>query len=203
MDERLAQASCIVFDVGNVLLTFEPDRVMELIPAEHRDALRQAMFGPDWRWAAFDLGAETNEDIAQSIADAADVPGGKDMVLYAVHHFPETMRPLPLYRLIPELKRMGKRLYALTNYCEPSFTYTMKRFVNLRLLDGVVVSNREKVTKPDPAIFALLTERFGVIPEETLFIDDSLPNVLSASAIGFKTWDYAGEDTLAAVDGTE
>lgn len=203
MDERLRQASCIVFDVGNVLLTFEPDRVMELIPAEHRDALRQAMFGPDWRWAAFDLGAETNEDIAQSMADAAGVPGGKDMALYAVHHFPETMRPLPLYRLIPELKQIGKRLYGLTNYNEPALTYTMERFENLKLLDGVVVSNREKIVKPDPAIFALLIKRFGVIPKETLFIDDSPQNVLTAASMGFKTWGYAGEDTLADVDGTE
>ncbi len=196
MDERLTQASCIVFDVGNVLLTFEPDRVMELIPAEHRDALRQAMFGPDWRWAAFDLGAETNEEIARSIADAAGVPGGKEMALHAVYHFPETMRPLPLYRLIPELKKMDKRLYALTNYNEPAFTYTMERFENLKLLDGAVVSNREKVTKPDPRIFALLTERYGVIPEETLFIDDSLPNVLAAKALGFSIWHYAGDGVL-------
>lgn len=196
MDERLTQASCIVFDVGNVLLTFEPDRVMELIPEEHRDAMRQAMFGPDWRWAAFDLGAETNEEIARSIADAAGVPGGKEMALHAVYHFPETMRPLPLYHLIPELKRMGKKLYALTNYCEPSFTYTKERFENLKLLDGAVVSNREKVTKPDPRIFALLTERYGVNPRETLFIDDSLPNVQAAEALGFTAWHYAGDGVL-------
>ena len=192
MDQRIERASRIVFDVGNVLLTFEPEKVMELIPKAHRDALRDAMFGPEWRWAAFDLGAESNEQIAQRIAQAAGVPGGEEMVLHALYHFPETMRPLPLYGLIPELKKMGKRLYGLTNYCEPSFTYTTERFPNLKLLDGVVVSNREKLAKPDPAIFALLTERFQVNPQETLFIDDSLPNVLAAEAIGFTTWHYAG-----------
>ena len=196
MDERLLQASCIVFDVGNVLLTFEPDKVMGLIPGKYRDAIRQAMFGPDWRWGAFDLGAETNEDIAKSIAEKAGVPGGKEMVLHALYHFPETMRPLPLYRLIPELKAMGKQLYGLTNYCEPSFTYTAERFENLKLLDGIVVSHREKVTKPDPAIFTLLIERFGVNPENALFIDDSLANVQTAKTIGFQTWHYTGEDTL-------
>ncbi|MBR5110066.1 MAG: HAD family phosphatase [Clostridia bacterium] len=201
MDERLKQASCIVFDVGNVLLTFEPEKVMGLIPQAHRDTLRQAIFGKDFRWAAFDLGVETNEDIARSMAEAANVPGGTEMVLHALYHFPETMRPLPLYRLIPELKKSGKQLYGLTNYCEPSFTYTQERFTNLKLLDGVVVSNREKIAKPDPAIFALLTERFGVNPREALFIDDSLPNVLTAAAIGFKTWNYAGEDTLPEADG--
>lgn len=196
MDKRLMQASCIVFDVGNVLLTFEPEKVMELIPEQHRDAIRQAMFGPDWRWGAFDLGAETNEEIARSIAEKAGVPDGEKMVLHALCHFPETMRPLPLYRLIPELKAMGKKLYGLTNYCEPSFTFTAERFENLRLLDGVVVSHREKVTKPDPAIFALLMKRYGVLPNESLFIDDSLANVQAAEAIGFHIWHYAGEHTL-------
>ncbi len=196
MDERLMQASCIVFDVGNVLLTFEPEKVMELIPAQHRDAIRQAMFGPDWRWGAFDLGAETNEVIARSIAEKAGVPDGEKMVLHALYHFPETMHPLPLYRLIPELKAMGKKLYGLTNYCEPSFTFTAERFENLRLLDGVVVSHREKVTKPDPAIFALLMERYGMLPSESLFIDDSFANVQAAEAIGFHIWHYAGEHTL-------
>ncbi|MBR3019145.1 MAG: HAD family phosphatase [Clostridia bacterium] len=192
MDQRITQVSCIVFDVGNVLLSFEPDRVMELIPQEHREALREAMFGSAMRWAAFDLGAESNERIAQSIAQAAGVPGGESMVLHALYHFPETMRPLPLYHLIPELKKTGKRLYALTNYCEPSFTYTRDRFPNLKLLDGVVVSNREKLAKPDHAIFALLAERFGVNPRETLFIDDTLPNVLAAESLGFRTWHYTG-----------
>ena len=122
------------------------------------------------------------------------------MVLHALYHFPETMRPLPLYRLIPQLKQMGKKLCGLTNYCEPSFTFTIERFENLKLLDGVVVSHREKVTKPDPKIFALLTERFGVNPENALFIDDSLPNVLAAEAIGFRAWHYADADTLSGTD---
>ena len=196
MDARLLKADAIVFDVGNVLLTFEPEKVASLLPAEHREALFRAMFGPDCRWAAFDLGAETNEAIAQSMADAAGVPGGKDMVLGAFYGFYKTMRPLPLYQMIPTLKSMGKQLYALTNYGEPAFTSACGAFPNLMQLNGMVVSSREKVCKPDPAIFALLIKRYGVIPEETLFIDDSLPNTLTAASIGFQTWHYAGNNVI-------
>ncbi len=196
MDSRLLETDSIVFDVGNVLLTFEPEKVASLLPEEHRNALSGAMFGPDWRWAAFDLGVETNEEIAQSMADAAGVPGGKEMVLHALYSFYRTMKPLPLYDLIPELKSMGKRLFALTNYCEPSFSSTYNYFPNLQLLDGAVVSAREKLCKPDPALFAVLTERYGLIPEKTLFIDDSLANVQSAQRLGFKIWHYAGENVI-------
>ena len=196
MDKRLMEAPCIVFDVGNVLLTFEPEQVALLLPKEHRQPLFDAMFGEDWRWGAFDLGAETNEDIARSMAQKAQVPGGEKMVLYALHHFHETMHPLPLYHLIPELKQMGKKLYALTNYNEPAFSLARDAHENLKLLDGQVVSAREKMVKPDHAIFRLLQSRYGLIPENTLFIDDSESNVLSAAALGFRVWHYAGEDRL-------
>ena len=198
MDARLLESDSIVFDVGNVLLTFDPAKVASLLPEEHRQALSQAMFGPDWRWSAFDLGVEGNEAIAQSMADAAGVPGGKDMVLHALYTFYRTMKPLPLYHMIPALKSMGKRLFALTNYCEPSFSFTYDAFPNLHLLDGAVVSAREKICKPDPAFFGVLTERYGLIPEKTLFIDDSLANVQSAQRIGFRTWHYAGGDVIPA-----
>ena len=196
MDARLLKADAIVFDVGNVLLTFEPEKVASLLPEEHREALFQAMFGKDWRWAAFDLGAETNEAIAQSMADAAGVEGGRDMVLHAFYDFYRTMRPLPLYHLIPELKRTGKRLFALTNYGEPAFSSTCEAFPNLQLLDGMAVSAREKICKPDPAFFGILIKRYGLNPGKTLFIDDSQPNALAAAAIGFQTWYYAGADIL-------
>ena len=197
MDERLLKARNIIFDVGNVLLSFEPEKVVSLLPAEHRDALAQAMFGPDWRWAAFDLGAETNEEIARSMAKAARVQGGEDMVLYAFIHFYETMNPLPLYGLIPELKGMGKRLFALTNYGEPAYSKAREHFPNLRLLEGEVVSSREKICKPDPRIFHLITSRFSLLPEETLFIDDSKANADSAAALGFQVWHYAENDVLS------
>ena len=196
MDERLSGAKNIVFDVGNVLLTFEPEKVSSLLPDEHREALSQAMFGPDWRWAAFDLGAETNEDIAQSVADSARVPGGRDMVLYAFLEFYRTMKPLPLYHMIPELKAAGKKLYALTNYGEPAFSSTCRAFPHLALLDGHVVSAREKLVKPDPAFFSLLLNRYGLVPGETLFIDDAAANAEAAARMGFKVWHYANGDVL-------
>lgn len=196
MDSRLVQANCIIFDVGNVLLSFDPEQVAKLLPEAHREAICHAMFDPDWRWSAFDLGVETNEEIAQSIADAAGVPGGREMVLHAFYHFHEIMRRLPLYHLIPELKAQGKTLYALTNYGEPAFTFARDAHPNLQMLDGEVVSSREKLVKPDPALFRLIAGRFGLNPPDTLFIDDSLQNAEAARALGFRVWHYAGDDRL-------
>ena len=190
MDERLLQAGTVVFDVGRVLLTFEPDRVASLLPAEHRAALKEAMFGPVHRWSEFDLGRKPNEQIAEEIAAAAGVPGGESMVLEALYRFPETMEPLPLYRCIDDLKRLGKKLYALTNYAEPSFSLTREAFPALKALDGEAVSSREKLCKPDKELYRRLIRRYGIDPAESLFIDDREENVRAAAELGFRVWHY-------------
>lgn len=196
MDDKLIRAETIVFDIGNVLLNFNTQRVCALLREEMRIPMHNAMFGPENRWGAFDLGAESNEAIAKRIATAAGFPDAWPEIIHILHRFPETMHPLPLSSLIPELKAMGKRLYALTNYPEPSFSISCDAFPFLQALDGAVVSSREKMVKPDPAFFRLLIDRYGLIPENTLFIDDLLPNIQSAEKAGFQTWHYAGENKL-------
>ncbi len=194
MDERLLKADAVVFDVGMVLLTFEPDRVASLLPAEHRQALKEAMFGPIHRWSEFDLGRKPNEQIAGEIAAAAGVPGGAEMVLEALYRFPETMEPLPLYRCIAPLKALGKKLYALTNYAEPSFTFTKEAFPALQELDGEVVSSREKLCKPEQALYRRLIDRYGIDPGRSLYIDDLEANARAGAELGFRVWHYSGPD---------
>ena len=196
MDERLLRAGTIVFDVGKVLLSFEPERVASLLPAEHRAALKEAMFGEIHRWSEFDLGRKPNEQIAEEIAGAAGVPGGADMVLEALRRFPETMEPLPLYRCIGGLKKLGKRLYALTNYAEPSFSLTRERFPALKELDGEVVSSREKLCKPEKELYRRLIDRYGIDPGESLFIDDRDENVRAGAEVGFRVWHYTDGDLV-------
>ena len=197
MDGRLTEAEAIVFDVGNVLLGFDPAKVTALLPAEYRDAMLRVMFGPEGLWYGFDLGQESNEAVAERIARAAGVPEAKDHALSLLTRFPDVMDPMPLYGMLADLRAMGKPLYALTNYPEPSFTLTCARFPHLiDQLDGVLVSSREKLAKPSPEFFRLLISRFHLTPDRTLFIDDSAANAAAAAALGFRVWHYAGADRL-------
>lgn len=197
MDARLLQADTIVFDVGNVLLFFDPEKVCAaLLPDDTREAMYKALFGPENRWGAFDIGLNDNETIARQIAQAAGFPHCWDQIIHILHHFHETMHPLPLYSLIPELKAMGKKIYALTNYPEPSFSLACQAFPAFGLMDGMVVSAREKLGKPDPAIFQLLMQRYQLVPAKTLFIDDLPGNIQAAKAAGLQTWHYSGEDKI-------
>lgn len=193
MDERFLKVQNIIFDIGGVLLSFSPEAACSLLPEEIRKDVQGAMFHEEWgrsRWAQFDLGVRSNKEIAVEIAEASGHPGCEEQILQLLETFPQTMNPLPLSGLIPELKAIGKHVYALTNYPEPSLTRTLERFAFFRHMDGMVVSSREKVMKPDEGIYRLLLERFRLKPEETLFIDDRLENIRAAERLGIQGWHY-------------
>jgi len=66
----------------------------------------------------------------------------------------------------------------------------------LRKFDGLVISGREGVTKPDPKIFEILCERHGFEPEQATFVDDSPANVATAIGLGFDAILFESSDQL-------
>ena len=73
------------------------------------------------------------------------------------------------------------------------------RFEFLDWFEGIVVSGEERVAKPDPRIFAVLLERFGLDPAATLFIDDAERNVAAARDAGMHAVVFTGADELRRV----
>ena len=65
----------------------------------------------------------------------------------------------------------------------------------LELLDGYILSFREKLIKPDPAIYQLLFDRFGLIPEECVFMDDTQANVDMAIQCGMHAFLFRGRES--------
>jgi HAD superfamily hydrolase (TIGR01509 family) len=49
-----------------------------------------------------------------------------------------------------------------------------------------LISAEAKYSKPDKRIYEILTERYSLVPEECLFIDDLEINVISAQAVGMR-----------------
>lgn len=79
-------------------------------------------------------------------------------------------------------------VYGLTNWSDETFPIARERFdYFLGKLDGIVVSGKEKMVKPNPEIFHLLLQRYNLIADECLFIDDNYENVKTASEMGFAT----------------
>ena len=85
-----------------------------------------------------------------------------------------------------ELHAAGVPLYALSNWSAEKFPIAEERFPFLSWFDGIVISGRVGMRKPDPRIFAHLAETFDLVPEETLFIDDSERTVEAARRAGYR-----------------
>jgi 2-haloacid dehalogenase len=85
------------------------------------------------------------------------------------------------------VRETGLPCYALTNMEAETYPLRLKRFSFLGWFDGTVVSGREGVAKPEPAIFRRLLDRFGLTPDTTLIIDDTKENLETASKLGFQT----------------
>jgi 2-haloacid dehalogenase len=88
--------------------------------------------------------------------------------------------------VLAEVKARGAPVYAITNWSAETFPPQRARFEFLSWFDGIVVSGEERVVKPDPRIFRILFERYGVAPESAVFIDDVARNAAAASALGIR-----------------
>ena len=90
----------------------------------------------------------------------------------------------------------GLAAHGLTNWPAETFWVAGRKAPVVGLLDGVVVSGQEGIAKPDPRIFDLAAERFGLDPRRTLFTDDREVNVAAAVERGFVGEVYTGPTAL-------
>ena len=78
------------------------------------------------------------------------------------------------------------RLFGLTNWSGETFHTAKKMYPFLDLFKGIVVSGDEKVKKPDPRLYQILIDRYGIQPDKSIFIDDTKINVEAAVDLGFQ-----------------
>lgn len=98
--------------------------------------------------------------------------------------------------ILKRLKEAGIPLYALSNWSHEAFPVAYERYDFMKEFEGLVVSGYEKLLKPDHAIYRVLMERYGINPEETVYIDDNKPNADAAAELGFKAIHFISSDQL-------
>lgn len=190
----------IVFDLAGVVFHWSPPQLLrETLPllapdAAAADGLVQRLFqgfAPGSDWAEFDRGQVAPAALAERIAQrtgiaAHDVRAVIDAVPAHLSANPGTVD------LMRRLKRAGHRLFYLSNMPAPYAAHLERAHGFFDLFDDGIFSARVQLMKPDPAIFAAAARRFGLAPAELLFIDDSLPNVDAARALGWQALHYRG-----------
>ncbi len=184
----------IVFDMGNVLVRFDPDFFMDregIRNPEDRKIVRRELFASA-EWAMMDMGLETEDSFEPKVL--ARIPERlREPVKRLLHGwaFPREMIP-GMEELAGRLKKAGYRIYLLSNASASQPEYWNMLPIS-RLFDGTMVSAFVKTVKPCPTIYRLFTETFHLKDEECLFIDDAPINVASAIACGWQGIVFHGD----------
>jgi 2-haloacid dehalogenase len=185
----------VVFDLGNVLIRWDP-RAPFVGRMDPGDVTR---FFTEVDFASFNH----EQDRGRSWSDArewlaARHPGHLRALDLYITHFRDSLRgPVPgSDDLVRDVRAAGRRVLGLTNWSAETFPLAETVAPAIALLEGVLVSGEVGVAKPDPTIFALLGDRFGLDPATTVVADDSLANVEAARAAGYVGLLFVDADTL-------
>lgn len=178
-------ANAVVFDVGNVLYDWNPRFLYERLtpPGPALDAFLQRVATKEWHFQ-HDAGrpfAETSAELS------ARYPEYADLIAAWGPRFTEQLGDmLPGMRnLVLDLEEAGVPLYAITNFSGEFWPPFRAREAELfDRFRGIIVSGDEILIKPDPAIYHLALDRFGLRAADTIFIDDRADNVAGAQSVG-------------------
>jgi putative hydrolase of the HAD superfamily len=174
----------VVFDVGGVLLEWDPPSVIAKLhpdPADQAVIRRQIFEHPDW--LEFDRGTYSEAEAAEHFSKLSGRTHEETLALIRATR--ESLRPIPAtVQLLDELAAASVNLYLLSNMPVSTFDYLVKRDSFFRHFKHLVISGAILMVKPEPAIYKHLVEKTGILPAESVFIDDLLKNVIAARECG-------------------
>ena len=192
MDQK--RISNVVFDMGQVLIHWNAPQILESypLPGEDRQLLLAELFG-SVEWVQLDHGTISGEAAICQVCKRLPqrLHGIVREVVTGWWHRP--LWPMEgMAELVREVKGKGYGVYLLSNASIDLRKY-FHRIPGSECFDGLMVSAEEKKMKPQLDIFHALYQRFSLLPEETVFIDDSPANVEAAMCTGMNAVQFRGD----------
>lgn len=185
----------IVFDMGNVILDYNPSRIISEVfkePEERALMLKEIFQSEGWR--LLDQGMITFEDHNRYLA--SHFPQYAEQIDWILQNWHKDQPYLPgVQNLIKLLDAAGYDLYLLSN--ANSRYYTFETYMDIfKLFKGITLSSDLKLIKPQREIFERFCAIHQVVPDECLFIDDQLENVLAARKAGWQAYKFINANEL-------
>lgn len=183
----------IVFDMGRVLIAFDPMRFIKKVtndPADMQKLYQEIFLSVEW--IRTDRGEITQTQLTELICprlpEHLRAPAAQIM-----EEWVEDMPPIPgTEELARDLKAAGYHLYLLSNTCDRF--YSFRRLIPaLRYFDGEFVSADWHLLKPDAEIFRAFYQHFHLIPSECFFLDDMPLNIEAAARTGMQGYVFLGD----------
>ena len=175
----------IIFDLGGVLVDWKPEYVYRKVFNGNEEKVQwflKNVCSPEWN---------IEQDAGRTIEEGNKIkinqfPEYEDLIKLFYEEWPH-MFSGPIHEslaLFKKLKASGKyKIYALTNWSSEKWDKALELFPFFKDFDGVVVSGQEKKRKPFPEIYNILLERYNLVPEKAIFIDDNYDNVMAAKEL--------------------
>ena len=176
-----------LFDLGNVFFDWNPERILKPI---FNDDERMNFFINNISFPLLDTRCDAGITIEVAVNDA-------------IKKFPEFEKEIKFYYpnhgnmvggffqktvdVFYKIKELNYPCFVLSNWSAETYEGMEEKYPFLNDFDGKIISGRDFLIKPDPAIYELAISRFNLIPEETLFIDDRLDNIEAAQNLNFQT----------------
>ena len=174
----------VIFDIGNVLTDFRWAEFLADKGFSEKEVQRIAnasVLTPIW--AELDRGAWSFEEVMAGFVK--NDPAIEKELHQAFDDMTDIVR-IRDYAIpwVKELKQKGYSVYYLSNFSEKIERESIAGLAFRKEMDGGILSWKEKVIKPDPTIYRLLLERYSLLPEESVFIDDLPVNVEAGRKLG-------------------
>ena len=174
----------IIFDFGAVLIDWNPHYLYDTY---FGDVEKSTWFLNNICQSEWNAQMDAGKTFAQGIAELTQ-------------QHPEWTEAIAVYRsrwiemiggeipgmsvLLDDLRARGLKLYGLSNWAAETFDEVESKYDIFKKLDGMVISGREKMAKPNAEIYHRLLQRYNLNPSECVFVDDSEVNIKGGEACG-------------------
>ena len=180
-----AGRSIVVFDLGGVLIDWDPRHLYRKLFADDEAAMENflaTVCTHEWN---------RRQDAGRSFAEGARLlkaehPNKDELIDAYGARFHEMMSgPIAgSVEILAELRARGTPLYLLSNFSAETFPPAFERFDFLRWFRGMVISGEVGVIKPDLRIYEIMLARFAIDPHRAVYIDDVAVNAEAATGMG-------------------
>jgi 2-haloacid dehalogenase/putative hydrolase of the HAD superfamily len=183
----MAAPKAVIWDFGNVIVRWDARTLYSKIfpdPVE-RDRFLTQVCTLDWH-----METDRGLSFADNLARLIPLHPHYEPQIRAWHERWDEMFSGPIAETeaaIQALAERGVPQYGLSNISHETLDSTLAMSPAFARLAGYVASGQEGVLTPEPAIYRIACERFGLAPHEALFVDDSARNIAAAEALGFDT----------------
>ncbi len=174
----------VIFDLGNVLISFRPSEYLDTKEylLEKKETILKDIFNAR-EWLQLDNGDITISEAINSINERSNL--SKEEIAHIFNLRTDLMVPLDQnVNLLPDLKKRGYRLFYLSNFPIDIFHEVKSGYYFFNYFDGGIISAEVRFSKPHKRIYEILLEKYSLLPEESLFIDDLEINVMAAMTVG-------------------